>query len=168
MYVRAQPKRKKAFKRNFDLRRIKRKCSYTLQEITELFGVHKNTIYLWMKQNLETIDGQKPYLIHGEELYRFLKKKQQSHKRSCKPNEFYCCKCRKPQFSWENVVDLAIFNKKQLVIKGICAICSTAITKLGAVKKIEEYESCFVVLALQQRHILDTTDSRSICDLKGY
>ena len=40
--------------------------SYSVEEIARLFNVHKNTVRNWLKQGLETIDGQRPTVVRGE------------------------------------------------------------------------------------------------------
>ena len=167
MSTRVQAKRKKTFKRNFDLRRIKRDMTYSPQEIKEVLGVHKNTVHHWLKDGLPKLDDHKPYLIHGRNLYEFLKQRKQKKHKKCQPNEMYCFKCQKPQQIWENVVDLVRYNDKQLMIKGLCAVCLSNINRLGSVRYIDDYKKQFVVIELHQPRIVDTSNPSSICDKKG-
>lgn len=166
MLIRPQQKRKKTFKRNFDLRRIKRDMTYSPTEISEVLKVHKNTVHHWLKEGLPKLDNQKPYLIHGRDLYVFLKLRKQKKHKKCQPNEGYCVKCQKPQRIWENAVDLFIYNDKQLMIQGLCAICSTKVNRLGSVRHIDDYKNRFVVIELRQPRIVDTSNTSSICDKK--
>src|SRR6266852_3323482 len=70
--------------------------SYTVEEIARLLNVHKNTVRAWLKQGLSTIDRQKPTLILGSVLARFLQDRRQSRRKRCAPGEIYCVKCRAP------------------------------------------------------------------------
>lgn len=158
--------RKKAFKRKFDLRRIKRDMSYSPQEICELLGSHKNTVHMWLKGGLRRIDKERPYLIHGSDLYAFLEARQKKKHRSCALNEMYCVKCHKPQLAWENVVDVIIYNAKQLMLRGLCAFCQNTINKLGSVSQMSNYQKLFIVQTIVQRHIIDTPQPSAICDKK--
>lgn len=158
-------KKKKAFKRKVDMRRIKKDMSYFLSEVCELLCVHKRTVYQWLKTGLPKVDNQKPYLVRGRDLYDFLKQKRKGQK--CQPHEFYCFKCKGPQSAWENIVDLMQYNDKQLMIQGLCAVCGTKVNKLGFVRRKEGYEKLFVVLELRQRRLRDTTNTSSTCDKKG-
>ena len=166
MSAMAKSKKKKTFKRNFDLRRIKRDMSYSPLEISDVLGVHKNTIHHWLKEGLPKLDNQKPYLIHGHELYAFLQQRKQIKRKKCQANEIYCVKCKLPREVWENVVDLIIYNDKQLMIQGLCAICANKVNKLGTTKQINNYKKQFVVQEQRQLRIDDTSKPSSICDKK--
>lgn len=120
---------KKALKRKFNLNRIKRDMSYSPHEICELLGVHKNTVHMWLKEGLHRIDKIRPYLIHGSNLYAFLKARQEKRYKSCAPNEMYCMKCRKPLPVWENIVDVIIYNAKKVMLHGLCVVFVTALSK---------------------------------------
>ncbi len=50
--------------------------SYTVEEIAELFGVHKNTVRAWLKAGLPICDDRKPMLILGADLRSFLKERK--------------------------------------------------------------------------------------------
>jgi hypothetical protein len=59
-------------KRTYNVRRIKATWPYTVQEIAELFRIHKNAVLRWLKDGLQANKDQRPFLIRGEELIRFL------------------------------------------------------------------------------------------------
>jgi hypothetical protein len=46
--------------------------SYSVEEMALLFGVHKNTVRNWFKNGLEPIDVQRPTVVRGAEIRRFL------------------------------------------------------------------------------------------------
>ena len=54
-------------------RLVKVHRSYSVEEISSLLGVHKNTVRAWLKQGLPPIDGRRPTLVHGPTLIRLLK-----------------------------------------------------------------------------------------------
>ena len=111
--------------------------SYSPSEISSVLNVHKNTIHHWLKEGLPKLD-----------------------------NEIYCLKCKQPRKVWENVVDLIIYNDKQLMIQGLCAICTNKVNKLGTTKQIDNYKKQFVVQEQRQPRIDDTSKPSSICDKK--
>jgi len=53
-------------------RRAKIHRTYTVDDLSRLLKIHKNTIRNWLRQGLEAIDGQRPTLIRGEALRRAL------------------------------------------------------------------------------------------------
>jgi hypothetical protein len=63
-------------KRRYNVRRIKATWPYSVQEIATLFGIHKNAVLRWLKEGLQADRGQRPFLIRGDELTRFLTARQ--------------------------------------------------------------------------------------------
>ena len=84
--------------RRVDPRRIKIHRSYTVEQLAQLLGRHKNSVRLWLKQGLEPLeDGKRPLLIQGAVARRFLEAKRQSRKRRCQTSELYCFRCQEPR-----------------------------------------------------------------------
>lgn len=139
--------------RTYNTRLIRRKSSYSVQDVAELFRLHKNAVLRWLRDGLDRIDEKKPYFIYGETLAEYLQQKQQKRKHKCASDEFFCCKCRMPRKPWEHLVDIKIQNQKKLIISGVCVACGTAIRRIGATKKLIEYQKIFLVQALEGQHI---------------
>lgn len=156
----------KTKKRTYNLRRIRIGQSYSVLEISELFGVHKNAISRWIKDGLRPTDQHKPYLIHGSVLAEYLRKKQSGRKRKCRPEEFYCCKCRAPRRAWENLADIKIQNEAKLFITGICAVCETSVNRMGATGKLAEYQKIFTVQTIQDERIRETAPPTVNSDMR--
>lgn len=135
-------------KRHYNTRRIKQHTSYYVDEVAALFDVHQNTVLRWIKEGLLTFTVNGRIMIHWKTLTTFLDEKQQSRKHPCQPNEFYCCKCRKPSMAWENAVDILIRNAKQLTITGLCTTCNTKIVKAGSLSKLHDYQRIFTVMSM--------------------
>jgi len=71
--------------------------SYSVEEMARLFHLHKNTIRAWFKHGLETIDGQRPTVVRGEEIRRFLGERRVQAKQPSGPGRIYCLPCRAPK-----------------------------------------------------------------------
>jgi hypothetical protein len=140
-------------KRTYNIRLIRRDYSYEIGEIVELFRLHPNSVRMWLKQGLPTIDGRRPTLIHGSELISFLGCRQTDRRKSCQPGEFFCCRCREPRAPWESVVDIEIRDERRLLLKGICEACEAPINRLGLVEKIDEYRSRFNIQTMVDRRL---------------
>ena len=140
-------------KRKYNTRLIKQGCSYSTQDIVALYGLHKRTVQMWYSEGLSRIDDRKPYLVMGRDLKEFLDKRQGNRKRHCKPNEFYCFKCREPRTCWENAVDIKFQNEKRLLITGLCSQCETPVNKASSTKELEEIQKIFMVQQMHHKHL---------------
>ncbi len=153
-------------KRTYNTRLIKRNLSYTVQEAAELYGLHKNAILRWIKDGLPIIDQRKPYLIYGADFADYLNGKQKKRKHKCRPDEFYCCKCRAPRKAWKDQADIVIKNESKLSISALCAICDTPVFRAGSVRKLAEYQKIFSIQTIQEQHITDRNSPSVMCDMR--
>lgn len=145
--------RRQRHKRTFNTRLIRKNYSYDISEITQLFGLHPNSVTTWLGEGLTSIDGHRPTLIHGSDLADFLNNRQAIRKRTCQPNEIYCCRCRVPKIPWENLVDIEIMDDRRLVLKAVCPECGTGLNRIGSVKKLAEYRVRFEIQATTDRRL---------------
>ena len=67
--------------------------SYSVDEVSRLFGIHKNTVRNWLRRGLRTIDVYRPTLIKGADLRRFLIDSRAQEKQACGPGRIYCLPC---------------------------------------------------------------------------
>jgi len=111
--------------------------SYLVEEIANLFSVHKNTVRSWVKDGLPTNDDKRPVLILGSELRLFLQSKRKINKRKCKPFELYCLRCRAPQVPAGNMVDYEPSKTVIGCLIGICPECSSIINKFSSIAQLE-------------------------------
>jgi predicted DNA-binding protein YlxM (UPF0122 family) len=49
-------------KRIYNVGRIKATWPYSVQEIAELFGIHKNAVLRWIKDGMQANKDQRPFL----------------------------------------------------------------------------------------------------------
>lgn len=123
-------------KRHPNHRRVKIHRSYTVEEIAELFAIHKNTVRRWVKSGLATSDNKRPMLILGIDLAPFLKARRTKNKRPCKPGEIYCVRCRAPKFPAANMVEYAPVTEKFGNLKAICPGCGAIMNRRVSLARI--------------------------------
>lgn len=154
-------------RRRYNTRRISRNKSYSIQEIAELFNLHKHSVLLWIKSGLKKIDDSKPYLIYGADLIHFLDNKQKKRKHKCKPNELFCFKCKCPRLPKSGSVQITARNVYRLKISAKCEICNTKMFKDASVQRRSELEKTFSAILQAQEHILACNNLSANCDIEG-
>lgn len=106
-------------------RRAKLHRSYSVTELAERLGVHKNTVRQWIKSGLPVVDGTRPVLILGSDFQVWWSKRSKAAKRPCQPGQMFCFKCRKPKRPALGMVEYIATNAVTGNLKAICETCET-------------------------------------------
>jgi hypothetical protein len=114
--------------------------NYTVEEVADLFGVHKNTVRAWIKKGLPVCDDRKPMLILGNVLREFLRIKKTANKQKCKPWEFYCVRCRKPQSPAGSVAEYRPETATNGRLIARCPVCDGVINKYSGLDCLSKLE----------------------------
>jgi hypothetical protein len=144
----------KKYRVNHNIRRIKTNFSYTLDEVSEVLNIHKQTLYTWIKKGLKTIQGSYPNLIHGSDLISFISKKQSKRKHKCKDDEMFCFKCKAPRKSVKDAVKITSKKSTCLNLLGKCEVCEGIIYKNISTKNIGKYQNIFPSLKQEQLRLI--------------
>ena len=123
-------------KRHPNHRLVKIHRSYTVEEIADLFAIHKNTVRSWVKSGLATSDDKRPMLILGNDLAAFLQARRMKNKRPCKPGEIYCVRCRAPKFPAASMVEYTPVTEKFGNLVAICPDCGAIMNRRVSLAKI--------------------------------
>ena len=149
------------------IHRIRQRHAYSLGEVTELLGVHKNTVRGWLRGGLSAMDETRPILIHGSELKRFLLNRRSAAKAPCQAHEFYCLKCRAPRTPWGMVADVTILSERRFNMHAICEVCDTSMHKATGQTKLTEMLQTLRIQQVQPRHIIETLPPSLKCHFNG-
>lgn len=135
---------------------IRHRHTYTIPEVAELLGVHKNTLRQWMREGLSPMDKARPIILHGAALKHFLLSRRASAKSPCLPHEFYCLKCRAPRVPWGGVIDVTIRSPQLFNMHAICEACDTTMHKAVGQPKLAEALKTLRIQQVQPKHIIET------------
>lgn len=154
-------------RRTYNPRLVRRDYSYTIQDIAELFSLHKNAVGQWLKAGLKPIDRSRPLLIHGSDLINFLLMRQAARRTRCQPTEFYCFRCRAPRPPTDRKVDVLPRNAKLLSLVAHCATCGTKMNKSGSVRQLPTYRQLFTCTMPAQPHLTEIPQPSDNRDFTG-
>ncbi len=99
--------------------------SFTVFELADLLGVHRNTVRQWIREGLPVLDGARPILILGNEFQAWWGKRAKARKRPCQPGQMYCFKCREAKAPALGMVEYAAANAATGNLKALCETCGT-------------------------------------------
>ncbi len=154
-----------AKQQNPNLAKIHR--NYTVEEVAQLFSVHKNTVRIWIKDGLATVDQKRPLLIRGSSLREYLQDKRTATKQKCQSYEIYCLRCRAPQRPAENMVDYEIINVTTGRLIGLCPHCNNIINKYLRIDQLEDIQGKLdITLPKALKHINDRVNPLLNSDFK--
>jgi hypothetical protein len=125
-------------KRHPNHRHVKIHRNYTVEEIADLFGIHKNTVRNWVKVGLATSDNQRPMLILGCDLMAFLQVRRKRNKKPCKPGELYCVRCRAPKPAGGDMVEYTPITETVGNLMAICPDCNAIMNRRVSLARINE------------------------------
>ena len=111
--------------------------NYSVEDVSRLFNIHKNTVRNWLKEGLKAIDDQRPTLIQGSELRRFLSERRARAKRACGPGRIYCLPCRAPKVPAGKIAECVQFGETTGTLLGICPDCNRMIYRKVNPQKLE-------------------------------
>lgn len=109
--------------KRFSARGIKKNQTYTLEEAALILCVHVQTVRGWGKKGLPVMRGQKPHLVHGEDLKAFLAKRSMRAKMPLQANDLYCLGCRRAIRPAGELADYVASGAGSGRLSGICPHC---------------------------------------------
>lgn len=154
-------------KRHPNHRLVKIHRNYTVEDIANLFGIHKNTVRRWIKDGLATIDDKRPMLILGHILVAFLQTRRAKNKQPCKPGELYCVRCRSPKSPAGNMAEYSPITEKFGNLIAICPDCDALINRRVSLDKIgQDRGKIDISFPEEVRHLIDSANPTVNGDFK--
>jgi hypothetical protein len=142
--------------------------SYSVEEISRLFKIHKNTVRQWLKQGLRPLDNLRPTLIRGDEIRRFLSERRARAKRACGPGRIYCLPCREAKVPAGNMAECLTYSHTSGVLRGICPDCNRMIYRRINPKRLDTVRSDLdVTVTFAPLRIGERTIPNVNCDSSG-
>ena len=81
--------------KSFPAHKIKSHLVYTVWEVADALGCHRQTVIRWVRdKGLAADTSSKPWLIEGHVLKEFLGQKQRKTRRKLALHHCYCFGCR--------------------------------------------------------------------------
>ncbi len=118
----------------------KHRC-YSVEDLSELFQTHKQSIFKWFGHGLKKIDGHMPFLVFGEDLIGWIKLHRPVKKPACDSTRVYCVKCRDHVIFDVNISWKSTGNKGGHFLKSRCPICNCTVNKISKKSESETRET---------------------------
>jgi helix-turn-helix protein len=151
--------------RHLNCRLAKIHRTYTVDDLSRLLTIHKNTVRNWLRQGLQPIDAQRPTLIRGEELRRFLAERRSRSKQTCGPGRIFCLPCRAPKVPAGKIADCIQTGDTAGTLQGICPDCSRMIYRKVNPQKLNAVRGDLdVTVTRVETRIEETTKPNVNCD----
>lgn len=143
---------------SFNPRLAKIHRSYTTQEVAALYGVHRATVRTWIKDGLEVLNEQKPFLIPGLALREYLVARRANRKCKTQAHEMYCLPCRKPRVPAGGMVDYQRMQEGRGRLIGICPVCDSLLNRFSNDEAVAALSGKLEVsFTGGEKHISDST-----------
>ncbi len=105
-------------------RKVRSHQVYTTAEAAEKLGVHRQTVRRWVCDcGLPAAMDQKPWLIDGRDLKRFLEDRCRASKCPLGPGEFFCLPCRTRRRPDGGLADYRPKSPAVGMLSGLCPAC---------------------------------------------
>ena len=139
--------------------------SYSVAELADCCGVHRNTVRNWRDKGLEPIDADRPTLFQGAIVRAFIARINTSRKSPCVPGTLYCFRCRQPREPAMGMVDYLPLRATSGDLRAICAHCEAIMHRRVRLAEINRtMPGCQVQTAEGQPSLNGRTSPSLNCD----
>lgn len=153
--------------RRINSNRVKIHRNYTVRELADRLGIHKNTVTHWQQQGLAPIEKRRPYLFHGTTVRAFLIARDKARKRPCPSGMLYCFKCREPRSPVPNSIEYIPKQARSGNLRAVCSACGTGMNRSARQTAIASVLPGLLVQITEVSPRLNGSSSSSLnCDVE--
>jgi excisionase family DNA binding protein len=117
--------------KRFPAQRIKAHRVYTIWEIADALGCHRQTVVRWVRsRRLDANTSQKPWLVDGRDLKAFLGVRQNKPRCRMALHHCYCLGCKAPQEPDGKMADYTQQTPDTGRLTGLCPACGALMHKV--------------------------------------
>ena len=124
---------------------VRAALTYDVTEAARALGKTPPTIRNWIRDGLEVMSCQKPYLILGAAIQEYLRAKYRAAKRPLDCDQLFCPSCRKGQKPKQMAVTISDISANTSLLKGQCTQCGGTCTRMIATSKAEHFGATFLI-----------------------
>lgn len=115
----------------FPANRIKTHLVYTIWEVADALGCHRQTVIRWIKnKGLEADCSRKPWLIEGRVLRDFLGLRRTAQKHTLALHHCYCLGCKAPREAGGKIADFKLQTPETGTLTALCSACGALMHKV--------------------------------------
>ena len=109
--------------KRYDIRRIKKNQSYTVEELADVVRATQATVRNWIKAGMHVLDGNRPLFVMGFQAQDFLRNRTVKAKRPLAAGELYCLGCKAPRMPLGLMADYLPSTATSGRLKALCECC---------------------------------------------
>jgi excisionase family DNA binding protein len=152
-----------------DPRRIKAHRVYTVAEVAQALGLHRQTVLRWIKSTaLKAERKRKPWLVEGAVLKAFLGARRREGRCRLALSQLYCLGCRAARIPDGRLADFTLTRQGAGTLMGLCPDCGAAMYKAVRREDLEPIRAQLDVrIRTAQPRIVGGADAPLIVDLSN-
>ncbi len=111
---------------------------YTVKTASRILHITEGTFRKFFDRGLRAATTSRPILIRGADLIKFLENLAKANKQPCRPEQFYCMRCKGPQDALGQIADYRPNNAKTGRLEALCEGCGGSLSKFSSPRRVED------------------------------
>lgn len=123
--------------RRYSIKGLAKDRVYDFQQASRIIGVSMSTFRKFPKKGLRVISEKRPKLVRGEDLIMFLQKQAEANRQPCRPEQFYCMRCKGPRNALGGMADYVPTNHLTGRLQAFCESCDGPCSKFASPRTLQ-------------------------------